>query len=81
MSIVVDPRIERAIDHAEIVTAHEKLSPEQLAQRREFGRNFLRPFAEAERMIKGEIPWPKKTNWLEELKKDVEEGNFEYEED
>jgi hypothetical protein len=32
-------------------------------------------------MLKGEIPWPKKTNWLEELKKDVEEGNFEYEED
>jgi len=58
MNAAINKRVERALDHADAVTTHEQLTSEQKANRREFGRGFLRPFGEVEQMMKGEIPWP-----------------------
>ena len=78
-------RVERALDYAETIDPGETLTDEQRQRRREFGREFATSFVDgidwAMKIARGEIPRPEKSNWLNELQKEVESGDFSYEED
>ena len=77
-----EARVERALDYAETIDLGETLTDEQQQKRREVGKGLATGILDVQRMMRGEIPFPKRDrSWLDKLKKEVEAGNFDYEED